>query len=246
MKPDFHLKSDPSVLQRHITRRNVSTSGNMVLMIGKPKIGKEMPFEECLQKFNRNLSILLEKTKPTDLFIIGNILDSSVEDKEEKIFAFLDSLLQYSCKKHVISGIDERMAISNYENQEIDIIKEHVGILTIKSNRELKVYITDCAGNNFNVSEDAGLRFLLFIKGLLNRVIGPFDFLISSYVEPSFIDYFNAVASTGTFDYHKDKIEYLLIDISDGIEMSIHSELDTCEYENPIPEEKEKDKCLLI
>ncbi|EAY07227.1 hypothetical protein TVAG_050430 [Trichomonas vaginalis G3] len=244
-KPLFNLKSTASVLQRNVTRRNITLNGTNILMIGKPQIGKSREFEQNLQTFNECLASLIEKTNPTDVFIMGNILDSQITEKEKYITIFLDSLLSYTCKIHVISGDEERLPICSYTNTQIDIIKEHVGILTInQESKVFKLYITDCAGNAYNVSEDSGLRFTLFLQEHLNRAIGQFSFLISSYVEPSFIDFYNRVASVGTFNFHENKIEYLLFDTK-SFEISIHSDLDTAEYTEIKPETK-KEKCLLI
>ena len=231
----FTLGRPCHFLNNRITKREVNLDGNRLLFIAKPKIGGIEPFESSLELFYEKLQLYINKCNPTDVFIIGKILNSTKSQEiENQIPLFLNKIEQIPIKIHVLSGNDERVVIAMTETT-IDIIKEYIGYFEISTdtNSQTTFLVCDAIGNDVNVDVDAGCAFLMAIKQ--NFSIPLADFLISGYVSPAFIETDYNVISPGSFSFENNKIEYFLLDTSNGLDMEIYTEIDTEEYKETHP-----------
>jgi len=225
------LLSQDKIKNRKISISEVAPMGGKIIFVSNCNIGYYMDFESSLAKFNVILRDIIIRELPSELFIVGPILSSTIKETSTAISTFVNSLNDFPVPITLISYRSEHIDFEKHMRSNFRIIKDDAAFFSFSSDdsNKQRFVITYDMGNSFNIEEGASYKFVNMLKTGFSNDVSYNDWFICGCVDPSFIDSNLKIASIGKFGHEVGGLQYLALDIGDSVSIYVISQVDTVE-----------------
>jgi len=201
----FHIEMDMSVAHR-------------ILLISDCHIGARLPLEDAQNLFLQKISDIISKESITDLFVLGDMVDSSVKNGTPVLISLLSRMIRLEIPITIIGGNHDRdflKSIADKPEKRLKIVKNPSMLISIPQpqfSHPLRVYLTHELGNNYRVRDVFAFSFYEWIKTSCN--IPECDWLIGGHAHTGMISHSKRFACIGQFSPEIKNIGYSILEIA--------------------------------
>ena len=178
-------------------------------------------FEKDLHFWFDELKKVIEKENPTNLIILGDLIDGSVANGVSIMAQAFSLLKSLPFQIYVIGGNHDRELVSHIkwpEKGNIHLIDTWSILFQIPQpsvNHPLRIFLAHDLGNNYRVRDKIAFQFFQWIKGGSKGIKNP-DWLICGHAHTSIVSRDSKIVCIGQFSPRIERRAYTILSIDQG------------------------------
>ena len=178
-------------------------------------------YEKDLNVWFDELKKVVEKEKPTNIIILGDLIDGSVPNGVAAMGQALLLLKTFPFEVYVIGGNHDREFVSKIswpDDTNVHLIDTWSILFQLPQanvNHPLRIFLAHDLGNNYRVRDRIAFQFFEWIKGGSNGIKNP-DWLICGHAHTSIVSRDSKIVCIGQFSPMNNKKAYTLLSIDQG------------------------------
>ena len=168
------------------------------------------------------LKQIIEKEKPTNIIVLGDLIDGHVPNGESLMLQVFSLLKTLPFQIYVIGGNHDRIYIENINwsnGTNIHLIDSWSILIQVPQSEvshPLRIFLAHELGNNYRVRDRTAFQFFKWLKNGAKDIRSP-DWLICGHAHTSLLSREAKVVCIGQYSPQRNKRAYSLLTIENGI-----------------------------